>query len=105
MKKGRFKTNYTARPLSKGEVFTKPHLTVPDQAISIKRLLENYVRGKPVDMPHNEGMYFDEEVPVLEDLTDLQEYRQRLLDKINVLDAEISELSQKDKAEDSAKPE
>jgi len=40
--------NYSNYKPSKGEVFIKPSLTVPDQSLPLKTLLERYVRGGDV---------------------------------------------------------
>lgn len=59
----------------RGEVNTKPSLTVPDQTMSIKEILERFARGLPFQagkVPIYEG---EEEIPDLRtmDLADIQE--------------------------------
>jgi hypothetical protein len=44
---------------TKGKIFTQPSLTVPDQTMSIKTILERYSRGLPVGGRLDD--YYDEE--------------------------------------------
>lgn len=68
---------------SKGETVdqTKKSLTMPDQTLSLRRLLENHSRGLPTSAVNREGIYTDQEIPVIQDLTDLPELRMQLEDR------------------------
>lgn len=52
--------------------------TVPDMGLTLRELLINHTRGLPSGITFNEGHYFDSEIPIIEDLTDLQDRRREL---------------------------
>lgn len=70
-----FDTNYKG---CKGEVNTKPSETVPDQNISLRTLLINHSRGIPSQVKMREGQYYGVEIPDIQDLNDVAEYREAL---------------------------
>ena len=45
-----------------GETNTQPSLTVPDQTLGIKELLNNHTRGISSNVKMYEGQYFDTEI-------------------------------------------
>lgn len=65
--------------------FTQPSLTVPDQSMSIKTILERYARGLPVGGRLDE--YYDEEDtlpnPLTLDLAERQELADLYIQEIN----------------------
>jgi len=69
----------------KYKVFTQPSLTVPDQTMSIKTILERYSRGLPVGGRLDE--YYDEEDtlpnPFTLDLAERQELAEQYIQEIN----------------------
>jgi hypothetical protein len=71
--------NYHLRPRT-DETNTKPSQTVPDQAMSMKEILERYAKGLPISSG-NEPIYEDENEPTnginprTLDLVDLQEIK------------------------------
>jgi len=71
-------------------------MTIPDMTLTIKELLINHTRGISSDIPELEGHYFDTEIPVLEDLTDLENYREQLKQR-------EKELTERIKAEQASK--
>jgi len=74
------------------QVFTQPSLTVPDQSMSIKTILERHARGLPVGGRLDE--YYDEEDTLPYPLTlDLAE-RQELVEKYS---QEIKEIKSRKK--------
>lgn len=76
----------------KYKVFTQPSMTVPDQSMSIKTILERYARGLPVGGRLDE--YYDEEDTLPNPLTlDLAE-RQELAD---LYKQEINEIKSRKK--------
>ena len=74
------------------KIFTQPSMTVPDQSMSIKTILERYARGLPVGGRLDE--YYDEEDTLPNPLTlDLAE-RQELAD---IYTQEINEIKSRKK--------
>lgn len=73
------------------EINTKPSLTVPDLTLTIKQLLTNHSRGITSDVGHNEPMYFDSEIPIIDDITDLVAFRNDLKLREKALSAKIKE--------------
>jgi len=65
--------------------FTQPSMTVPDQSMSIKTILERYARGLPVGGRLDE--YYDEEDtlpnPLTLDLAERQELAEQYKNEIN----------------------
>ncbi|AXL14935.1 hypothetical protein [Microviridae sp.] len=80
----------------KGQTNNSPSLTVPDQTLGIKELLNNHTRGISSNVKMYEGEYFDTEIPIINDLTDLDDYRADLKARQIALENHI-------KAEDDAK--
>lgn len=71
----------------KGEVFTKPSLTIPDQTMSLREILDRYSRGLPVDGMAGEPIYHGEEDEMPDfrrmDLAEIQEYRENIQQFVN----------------------
>ena len=69
----------------KYKLFTQPSMTVPDQSMSIKTILERYARGLPVGGRLDE--YYDEENdlpdPRTLDLAERQELAEQYKNEIN----------------------
>jgi len=67
------------------KVFTQPSMTIPDQSMSIKTILERYARGLPVGGRLDE--YYDEEDdlpnPLTLDLAERQEMAELYKNEIN----------------------
>lgn len=74
----KFKMQFNKIEPSKGEINTEPSKTVPDQNLSIRQLLYNHTRGIPSMTSMKEPLYFDREVPQIDDLTDLQAFREEV---------------------------
>jgi len=74
-----------------GEINNSPSLTVPDQTLGIKDLLRNHTRGISSNVKIYEGEYYDTEIPIIDDLTDLDAFRQDLKRRETALKAKIKE--------------
>lgn len=61
------KRSYTPPPVNFQKV--RKSYTVPDQSLSIKEIVERYVRGLPVDVVQRQGVYADNEDVDLEKLS------------------------------------
>lgn len=68
---------------SQGENFEGESLTVPDMNLSVKQLLENHTRMHDGSVKHHTPMYFETEVPVFTDFTDVEKYREQLQERLN----------------------
>jgi len=78
-------------PTFKGHTNTMPSMTVPDMTLTVKQLLHNHTRGIHSDVSHNEPMYFDSEIPIIDDITDLIAYREDLKAREIALKAKIKQ--------------
>ena len=81
------------------EMNKKPSLTVPDLTLTIKQLLNNHSRGITSDVGHNEPMYFDTEIPIIDDITDIFAFRNDLKAREKALSSKIKEENEIFKAE------
>ena len=91
VKKVVFYTQFTNTPNYKGKKMSDELLTIPDQTLSIRNLLDNHTRGIPLGVNTRVGEYFDTEIPVFEDLTDMLEYKRQLMEKNKELNKLIRE--------------
>lgn len=80
--------NYEQR---RGETNTLPSLTVPDQSISLHRLLRDFTIGQNVQVYGTEVFNEDFDLPDPRslDLTEIQERREELIQRKSELDAVI----------------
>ena len=92
MRKLRKQFNYYDMP---GETNNSPSLTVPDQTLGIKELLNNHTRGISSNVKMYEGQYFDTEIPQIDDLTDLDAFREDIKAREKALKAKIKEENDK----------
>lgn len=78
---------------SKGEVNTEPSMTVPDQAMTIKEILQRFAQGLPLEGARVEIYDEDDEVEGLPDLSnmDLAEREEAILQ----MGLELEELKEK----------
>ena len=100
-----FNTNKIAKQFQelphnfKGHNNTMPSMTVPDMTLTVKQLLHNHTRGIHSDVSMNEPMYFDSEIPILDDITDFIAYREELKAREKALKLRIKEDNDKKLAE------
>lgn len=73
------KNSYYDYTQHKGKVFTEPTLTVPDQAMTVREILERYASGMPLDGQAGEPFYDEESEGINLKTLDLSE-RAELLD-------------------------
>ena len=82
----------------------KPSMTVPDQAISIRKILEQHSRGMPLP-PDVKGQYFgDINVPDFDsmDLSEIYDYKKDLQETIEYGKKEIKDAQDAHKAAEQA---
>ena len=94
-KKTVFYTQFTNTPNYTGKKMSDELLTIPDQTLTIRNLLDNHTRGIPLGVNTRVGEYFDTEIPRFDDLTDMLEYKRQLMDK----NKEINKLIKEEKKE------
>ena len=100
----RVRKQFQTTPLKfKGETNDQPSLTVPDLTLTIKQLLVNHSRGIQSDVSHNEPMYFDTEIPIIDDITDLDAFRQDLKAREKALSLKIKQENDKHLADQAKK--
>ena len=87
----------------KGKEMDSSTVTVPDQNMGIRELLDRHTRGVPLGVNHRQGEYFDTEIPRFDDLTDMIEYKKELQGKLREHNALIKLEKEKSKldAQDS----
>lgn len=85
-----------------GEVFTEPSMTVPDQALPLKKILSDYTRGVMPASIRNPEYHGEEYVPDLKsmDLSELADYMQDVRDEM--IDLENEQKRRKSEAEKQA---
>ena len=80
----------------KGEKNSMESMTQPDQSLTIKQLLLNHTRNIASDINVREEHYFeDTEIPRIDDLNDIAEYREALEDKRKAAEAFLNDEYQK----------
>jgi len=88
----------------KYKVFTQPSVTVPDQSMSIKTILERYARGLPVGGRLDE--YYDEEDtlpnPLTLDLAERQELAELYTNEINEIKSRKKVINNVDNSVDNS---
>tara|TARA_B100001250_G_scaffold115831_1_gene98191 strand:+ start:1031 stop:1405 length:375 start_codon:yes stop_codon:yes gene_type:complete len=77
-------------------------ITVPDQNMGIRNLLDKHSRGLPLGASQKQGEYFDTEIPRFDDLTDMIEYREMLANKHKELESQIKADQANAKAKEEA---
>ena len=65
-------------------------MTLPDQNLTIRELLDRHSRGVPLGAVDKQGEYFDTEVPRFNDLTEMLEYKKDLEQKRKDLTKQIN---------------
>lgn len=95
-KKIRFKTPFNSVDFpTKGEKFTLPSKTVPDQSLSVSEIMSRYAKGMPLDVPVSEPIFHGEDEfypdPRSLDLVDRHEMSERVTEEVNTLKEKIAE--------------
>jgi hypothetical protein len=67
-----------------GKTITGESETEPDLNLTVRQLLTNHTRGDKA--PYREPLYFDVEVPNIQDITDVHAYREHLLERLETTD-------------------
>jgi hypothetical protein len=86
--KTHFNTQYNHNH-SQGKKMDPVGLAVPDQNLSIRELLDKHSRGLPLGVTQKQGEYFDTEIPVFTDLTDIPQFKKDLIEREKILTDQI----------------
>lgn len=77
-----FQMNYGGKSVDR----SGKKVTHPDMSLTVRQLLVNHSRQAYVDAENaNTAFYFDTEVPVIRDVTDVFEYRTHLQNQMNAV--------------------
>tara|TARA_B110000483_G_C18198178_1_gene543991 strand:- start:2554 stop:3030 length:477 start_codon:yes stop_codon:yes gene_type:complete len=71
--------------------------TVPDLNLTVRQLLQNHTRGEGSEVKVSEPIYFDQEIPTITDITDVEEYKEQLKDRLDQVNQFI--VADKEKAD------
>jgi hypothetical protein len=90
------KNSYYDYTKHEGRVFTEPSLTVPDQAMTVREILERYASGMPLDGQPGEPWYDEESNGVNLKTLDLSE-RAELLNNYREMRDEAKKAQEREK--------
>lgn len=97
-----FKAHYNFREVkSKGEKFTLPSKTVPDETLTVRQMLERHTRGLPVHASQKQAVYHgDVDLPDMErlELEDKQEILENAQQNITDIKDRLNKKAAKQKA-------
>lgn len=69
--------------------FTQPSMTIPDQALTIRQILDRYAKGLPLGGHDINAAFYDEESeginPHTLDLVDIEQISEETMEKVNKL--------------------
>ena len=70
-----FDVGYRGTP---GKVMDQEGHTIPDMNLTVRQLMENHTRGIDDSMHAKQPLYFEHIIPRIEDITDVQKYKEYL---------------------------
>lgn len=82
---------------TEGIKLTDKSNTVPDLNLTVRQLLQNHTRGENNTVNVSEPVYFDQEIPTILDITDVEGYKEQLQERLEQVNKFIVE--DKEKAE------
>jgi hypothetical protein len=92
-------------PHATPEVNNGLSLTIPDDHLTIRELLDRHSRGEAINQHiYDQDSYFGTEIPVIQDLTDLEDYSQSLKERHEELEKTIEFSKQQKKQEENEVP-
>jgi len=71
----KFRTQFKELAPSKRETPKGLSLTIPDQTIPLKQIIKNHVRGLPTKVTNLKGSYFNTYIPPINDLNDIEDFK------------------------------
>lgn len=99
----RYRVQFTFE-IPKGKAMDPKSMTVPDMAISVQQMLQNFTRHQD-KVTQLEPMYFDTQVPVIKDLTDVAAYGELLKQRAKDVQAYLKNHAEQLEAEKKEKEE
>lgn len=69
--------------------------TVPDMNLTVRQLLHDHTRGENNRSVIREPLYFETELPTINDITDVKQYQEQLSRRLNEVNEFIKEDKQK----------
>lgn len=78
--------------------------TVPDMNLTVRQLLQNHTRGLSNDRHIKDPLYFDIQIPKIQDITDVDEYKTYLKDMLDKTEAFLAEEKKRQEEEKKPKP-
>lgn len=89
-----------------GKVITQPSLTVPDQTMSLRQIMQRYARGLPIDGNRQLPLWEGEEGDGIEmkhlDPVDREEYIRSKEEELNMLRIKLNRKKRRKKASDGS---
>lgn len=100
----RIRTSFNP-PHATPEVNSGISMTIPDDHLTIRQLLDKHSRGEAINQHiYDQDAYFGTEIPVVQDLTDLEDYSASLKQRHEELEKTIEFSKQQKKQEDTPVP-
>ncbi len=79
------------------EKLSKISLTIPDDHLTIRELLDKHTRGEAINQHiYDQDAYFGTEIPQINDLTDLEDYKDSLKQRYQELEKTIEQTQKTD---------
>lgn len=78
--------------------------TVPDMNLTVRQLLQNHTRGLSNDRHIKDPLYFDIQIPKIQDITDVHEYKTYLKDMLDKTEQFLEEEKKRQEEEKEPKP-
>lgn len=97
----RFRVQFTF-DIPEGKKMDPKGLTVPDMAISVQQMLQNFTRHQD-KVTQREPMYFDTQIPVIKDLTDVAAYGELLKQRVKEVNEYLKNHAEQLEAEEKEK--
>ncbi len=70
-------------------------MTIPDDHLTVRQLLDKHTRGEAINQHiYDQDAYFNTEIPVIQDLTDLEDYSASLKQRHEELEKTIEHSKQ-----------
>lgn len=88
----KFRHQFSNPPVYTGKEMSQEKVTTPDQTLTIRQIMTNHTRGVGVDNIVGQGEYFDTEIPIFEDLSDVMDYKNSLDERKQELDNQVNTL-------------
>lgn len=91
----------------RGKVFTQKSITIPDEAMSIREIMNRFSRGIPV--PNERPIYFEGDVlnPDFNqmDLTEMEDYQKQMVDRLSQMRNSVKQEKEEQKEQNKEEAE